>query len=181
MTGVSIDPVCTMPMDEHTMEVALANDIPTYAGGLGVLAGDTLRSLADLEVPAVALSLVHRKGYFRQVLQNGRVAELDATWRPEDRLIRLAPVVTVGIEVVLKGLGPDGAFSATSLSSRSADDRHLTHHLYGGDERYRLMQEAVLGVGGVRMLDDAAEHRPQRFLLQQAPHGQAVYAHAYAL
>jgi glucan phosphorylase len=62
-----------------TMEVALTSRVPTYAGGLGVLAGDTLLSCADLEVPIVGVSLVHRQGYFRQELQQGRQLEKDAT------------------------------------------------------------------------------------------------------
>ena len=80
-----------------TMEVALSNEIPTYSGGLGVLAGDTLRSLADLEVPVVAVSLVHRKGYFRQELRDGRQIEHATEWRPERVLQRLVPVVEVEI------------------------------------------------------------------------------------
>lgn len=61
-----------------TMEIALASEIPTYSGGLGVLAGDTLRSCADLEVPIVGVSLVHRKGYFRQELRDGQQIEHEA-------------------------------------------------------------------------------------------------------
>ena len=148
-----------------TMEVALLNEIPTYSGGLGVLAGDTLRSLADLEVPAVAVSLVHRKGYFRQELSDGQQIEHDAVWQPEHALRQLAPVVSVTIEgrsVRVRAwqydvLGSSGAsvpviLLDTDVPKNAPTDRGITDHLYGGDERYRLLQEVVLGMGGVRML-----------------------------
>jgi starch phosphorylase len=149
-----------------SMEVALSNEIPTYAGGLGVLAGDTVRSLADLEIPAVTVSLVHRKGYFRQELRDGRQTEHDAPWQPERSLSRLAPVVAVEIEgrsVRIQAWQYDVVGSSgylvpvvlldSDLPDNSPDDRGITDHLYGGDERYRLMQEIVLGMGGVRMLE----------------------------
>ena len=148
-----------------SMEVALTNRFPTYSGGLGVLAGDTLQTCADLEVPVVGVSLVHRRGYFRQEIQDGRQVERDATWRPEEHLERLSPSVSVELEgrtiqVVAWQYGVVGASGYfvpvllldSDLPSNSTDDRALTHHLYGGDDRYRLMQEAILGIGGVRML-----------------------------
>src|SRR5690349_25006352 len=82
-----------------SMEIALDKAIPTDSGGLGVLAGDTLRSAADLAVPMVAVTLVHRKGYFVQHLDGSGVqTETDATWQPQDRLERVDPLVTVEIE-----------------------------------------------------------------------------------
>jgi starch phosphorylase len=148
-----------------TMEVALTSRVPTYSGGLGVLAGDTLLSCADLEVPVVGVSLVHRKGYFSQELQHGRQVEKDATWHPEDRLEQLEPRVCVELEgrpVQVRAwhypiLGASGypvpvLLLDTDVIENAPEDRSLTHHLYGGDERYRLMQEAILGIGGVRML-----------------------------
>ena len=65
------------------MEIALAPDIPSYSGGLGVLAGDTLRSAADLRLPLVGVTLVSRMGYFRQELDSeGRQSEQPAAWDP---------------------------------------------------------------------------------------------------
>jgi starch phosphorylase len=81
-----------------SMEVALSNDMPTYSGGLGVLAGDTLRSCADLDVPVVGISLVHRRGYFRQAIQDDWQIERDAPWDPGRGLKELEPRVTVSIE-----------------------------------------------------------------------------------
>ena len=70
-----------------SMEIALAQDMPTYSGGLGVLAGDTLRSAADLGMPIVAVTLLYRKGYFRQRLdQMGNQSEQPQEWSPEDLL-----------------------------------------------------------------------------------------------
>src|SRR5579859_4169432 len=81
-----------------SMEIELESGIPTYSGGLGVLAGDMLRSAADAGVRMIAVTLVHRKGYFRQKLDtNGQQSEVDDEWRPEDRLERLEPLTPVYI------------------------------------------------------------------------------------
>ncbi len=148
-----------------SMEIALANEMPTYAGGLGVLAGDTLRSCADLEVPVVGVSLVHRKGYFRQEIRDDWQSEHDAPWNPERALHALDPQVSVdvaGRSVRVRAWRFDIVGSTgypvpvllldTDLPENELEDRGITDHLYGGDARYRLMQEIVLGVGGVRML-----------------------------
>jgi len=82
-----------------SMEVALDPAMPIYSGGLGMLAGDTLRSAADLGVRVVAVSLLHRKGYFAQRLdQQGNQSESPATWNPEEKLELMKPVVCVRIE-----------------------------------------------------------------------------------
>jgi starch phosphorylase len=149
-----------------SMEIALRSEIPTYAGGLGVLAGDTLRSAADLELPLVGVTLVSRAGYFRQELDAaGNQIERPAPWRPEDWAIPLDAKIAVEIEgrpvwicawlYVLRnhqnGRQPVLLLD-TDLPENRAVDRELTHYLYGGDDVYRLKQEIVLGVGGVRML-----------------------------
>jgi starch phosphorylase len=149
-----------------SMEIMVRPDIPTYSGGLGVLAGDTVRAAADLRVPFLAVTLAHRKGYFRQALdENGAQTETPDEWRPEDRLEGLAPIVTVPIEgravkVRAWKIAVDGVTGGrvtvllldTDLPDNSPGDRSLTDVLYGGDLRYRLCQEAILGIGGVRML-----------------------------
>ena len=149
-----------------SMEIALANAIPTYAGGLGVLAGDTVRSAADLEVPMVAVTLVSRRGYFRQELDGqGRQRELPDSWEPADAATPLNAKVVVSIEgrrvwvgawvYIVKGerVGRQPVILLdTDLDENSSEDRQLTHYLYGGDQAYRLKQEIVLGVGGVRLL-----------------------------
>ena len=149
-----------------SMEIALESAIPTYSGGLGVLAGDTLRSCADLEVPVVAISLVHRRGYVHQELRDGRQIDHEAPWRPEDTLGAIEQRIRVEIEgrpVAVRAWRYDVVGSRgyvvpvllldTDLSENTADDRKITDRLYGGDDRYRLAQEIVLGIGGVRMLE----------------------------
>jgi starch phosphorylase len=148
------------------MEIALEPDIPTYAGGLGVLAGDILCSAADLEVPMAAVTLLHRRGYFRQGLdRSGRQSESPAEWSPEDSLIPLPIDVSVQIEgrdvkvrpwlyrvSGLNGHKVPVFLLDTALPDNSPQDQALTDSLYGGDERYRLCQEALLGLGGVEVL-----------------------------
>ncbi len=149
-----------------SMEIGLQSDIPTYSGGLGVLAGDTIRSAADLEVPMVAVTLLPRKGYFHQNLDaQGNQIETPESWNVGGRLKALNTRVSVVVEkrpVTIRAwrydaVGITGAvvpviYLDTDLAGNGKQDRELSRHLYGGDSRYRLCQEYVLGVGGVRML-----------------------------
>ncbi|NNM81574.1 MAG: alpha-glucan family phosphorylase [Burkholderiales bacterium] len=148
-----------------TMEIALKSDIPTYSGGLGVLAGDVIRAGADIQLPLVAVSLVSRAGYFRQQISNGRQIEHPDIWDPARWAVPLDAKIAVNIEgrevwvrgwlYVLKGhLGGQEPVILldTDLDENREDDRQITHYLYGGDTVYRLKQEIVLGIGGLRML-----------------------------
>lgn len=150
-----------------SMEVGLKNEMPTYSGGLGVLAGDTIRSGADLKIPLVAVTLLSRKGYFKQkVTDNGDQLEYPEDWDPSRFLRPLPEEVNIRIEghgVKIKSWiydhqSPTGGlvpvlFLDTDLPENSRDDREITSFLYGGDNRYRLKQEIVLGIGGVRMFE----------------------------
>jgi glycogen phosphorylase len=150
-----------------SMEIAIDPSLPTYSGGLGVLAGDTLRSAADLGLPLAAVTLAHRKGYFRQQLDpHGTQTEQPQPWRPESRLSEEEPRVVVTIEgrpvhirawrYEMEGVTGHTLpifLLDTDLEENSAHDRTLTDCLYGGDTNYRLQQEMVLGLGGFRMLD----------------------------
>jgi starch phosphorylase len=147
------------------MEIAIHPAMPTYSGGLGILAGDTMRSAADLGVPLVAFTLLHRKGYFQQHLDSaGLQTEEVQPWNPADFCTEDPARVTVSIEdriVTVRAWRYDlkGRFGHvvpiymldTDLEGNSGWDRGLTDHLYGGDTNYRLQQEIVLGMGGVRM------------------------------
>ena len=149
-----------------SMEVGFESGIPTYSGGLGVLAGDTLKAAADLALPVTGVSLVHRKGYFRQTLdQKGVQKEAADTWSPEEHLEAVERTVSITlvdrpitVRAWRKRLGrEDGGrlwlyLLDTDLPENAEEDRKLTDHLYGGDLRYRLMQEAILGIGGVMLL-----------------------------
>src|ERR1700722_3695426 len=82
-----------------SMEIAVAPQMPTYSGGLGILAGDTMRSAADLGLPLVAVTLVHRKGYFRQQIgTDGWQREESAEWQPETMLEPLSPIATITVQ-----------------------------------------------------------------------------------
>jgi glycogen phosphorylase len=147
------------------MEIAINPAMPTYSGGLGMLAGDTLRSAADLGIPLAAFTLLHRKGYFQQHLApNGEQTETVQPWNPADFCVEEPARVTVLIEdriVTVRSWRYDiqGRFGHivpvylldTDLELNTGWDRGLTDHLYGGDENYRMQQEIVLGMGGVRM------------------------------
>jgi len=149
-----------------SMDVAIDSAIPTYSGGLGILAGDMLRSAADLGVQMVAVTLLHRKGYFHQRLDaQGNQMEDPSKWSPESHLKPLAPQVAVFIEdreVRVRAWQHSFRGAAgqtvplllldTDLDENDPRDRVLTDHLYGGDEHYRLCQEVILGLGGVAML-----------------------------
>ncbi|MBS1842677.1 MAG: alpha-glucan family phosphorylase [Acidobacteria bacterium] len=149
-----------------SMEIALENAMPSYSGGLGVLAGDTIRAAADLKLPMVAISLLYRKGFFTQILsEDGVQTEEPAEWRVEDFLKEEPARVSVPLEnrrVELRcwrydAVGARGHivpiyFLDADLPSNEERDRNLTGSLYGGDSYYRLCQEVLLGIGGVRML-----------------------------
>jgi glycogen phosphorylase len=148
------------------MEIALDKAVPTYSGGLGVLAGDTLRSAADLSVPIVGVTLLHRKGYFEQHLdERGNQTEKPVAWRPEDQLepvdVRTSVLIegrTVHIRAWkypvrgIKGHEVPVYLLDTQLDENEEWDRTLTDYLYGGDNHYRLCQEIVLGMGGAALL-----------------------------
>ncbi|MHB9156020.1 MAG: alpha-glucan family phosphorylase, partial [Endomicrobiales bacterium] len=149
-----------------SMEIGINNRIPTYSGGLGVLAGDTIKSFADLSIPAVAVTLLYKKGYFYQKLgPEGRQQELAYEWKPEELLTLLPERTSVTVEgrtvviqawrYMVSGISEHSVpviFLDTDLEPNSEYDRSLSYSLYGGDERYRLCQEVILGIGGVRML-----------------------------
>ncbi len=149
------------------MEIALEPDIPTYSGGLGILAGDTLRSAADLGVPLVAVTLAYRKGYFRQILDSaGNQFEQPQEWDPETQITEVKQRVAVEIEgrqVFIRAwkytiAGITGEIVPvylldTDVPENTEYDRTLTDSLYGGDQRYRLAQEIVLGLGGFRLTE----------------------------
>lgn len=149
-----------------SMEICLEQAIPTYSGGLGVLAGDTLRSMADLGVPVAAVTLLHRKGYFTQHLdESGQQSEQPVVWNPEEVLDKVEARATVSIE------GREVAVAAwkysvrgftghvvpvylldTRLPENTEWDQSLTDTLYGGDDHYRLCQEIVLGMAGAAIV-----------------------------
>ncbi|MFP4481533.1 MAG: alpha-glucan family phosphorylase [Thermovirgaceae bacterium] len=163
-----------------SMEIGIRQTIPTYAGGLGVLAGDILKSAADLGVPMAGVTLLYRKGYFRQTFSECRQKEEPVEWNPADELELLPNEVTVmieGREVTVRAWtieieGKDDFvvpvyFLDTDVETNTPQDRQLSWYLYGGDARYRLCQEIVLGSGGLRMLRDLGYSNIESFHLNE--------------
>ncbi|MFT4310808.1 MAG: alpha-glucan family phosphorylase [Candidatus Woesearchaeota archaeon] len=149
-----------------SMEIGLRPEIPTYSGGLGILAGDTIKSAADLKIPLHAVTLLSEQGYFHQTFDaQHNQQETPVYWPKHDYLELLPERVYVHIEgrivhiqawrYIVKGLQGHQVpvyYLDTNLPENSAYDRTLTSRLYGGDYWYRMCQEIVLGIGGVRLL-----------------------------
>lgn len=164
-----------------SMEIGVDPRLATYAGGLGALAGDTLRSFADLGVPVVGVGLLFREGYFCQHLDsNGVQTESPERWEPGPELARLPlqvevsiagrPVRVAGWEYEIVGISGQRVplvLLDTDLLDNALEDRRLTARLYGGDAAYRLSQEIVLGIGGLRMLRALGHTRLRRFHLNE--------------
>src|SRR3954469_8562368 len=150
----------------YSMEIALCAEIHTYSGGLGILAGDTVRSCADLELPVVFVTLVSRAGYLRQSIDaQGRQVEQPDPWEPERWAQPLGAKIAVTIEGrdvwvrpwLYRHKGTLGyeipvLLLDTVLDENTPEDRNICRTLYGGDDAYRLDQEIVLGIGGYRLL-----------------------------
>ena len=148
-----------------SMEIALSKDLPTYSGGLGMLAGDTLRSAADTGASMVAVSLAHRKGYFQQHLDAaGQQTETDVVWSPETLPAAEQQIVLTmqSRDIMVRAwrfdvVGCTGHVIPVFLLDTDVEgndpwDRTLTDKLYGGDNYYRLCQETILGLGGIHLL-----------------------------
>jgi len=164
-----------------SMEIGIDPDIPTYSGGLGVLAGDTLRSAVDLELPVIGITLLYKKGYFKQTIDNqGNQSEQNVNWKPLEHLKKLKDIITVQIEgrdvkvgarvYAIKGItGSENPiiFLDTDIPGNSDYDREITQHLYGGDNKYRLAQEIILGIGGVRMVQSIGCNSVRRYHMNE--------------
>lgn len=151
-----------------SMEIGIRPEMHTYSGGLGILAGDTLKSAADLRIPMIGVTLIHRLGYFKQQLDPfGRQIEHPDPWNIEKFLTKIDKKISIIlegktvyitawlyiIESTTGGRVPI-IFLDTDVPENDPENRNLTHYLYGGDFGYRLKQEAILGIGGVRMLEE---------------------------
>jgi len=150
-----------------SMEIGIDENIPSYSGGLGILAGDTIKSCADLNVPVVGVTLLSENGYFYQKIdENGNQIELPIQFPVANFLQELPSTTTVNIEGrevkvrawLYQWRGVSGYivpvfFLDTNIEGNSDYDRSVTKYLYGGDNKYRLAQEIVLGIGGIRILE----------------------------
>lgn len=175
-----------MPADALTlayfsMEFGIDLAMPTYSGGLGILAADTIRAAADLGITAAGVTLLHRKGYFRQHLDNnGNQSESDVDWSPERFLELLPQRVLITIEgrqlqvrawrYLVRGESGQAMpvyFLDTAIPENTPWDQSLTDHLYGGDDHYRLCQQVVLGLGGVAMLRALGHRRVHAYHMNE--------------
>ncbi len=149
-----------------SMEIGLDDEIHTYSGGLGVLAGDVIKSSADLKIPLVGVTLVSKKGYLKQELSDGKQIDLSDDWIPSTIMNELPNQVELKIQNRIVNVkawlydyqSPSGGlvsvlFLDTDVEGNSPEDREITSYLYGGDREYRLKQEIVLGIGGVKILE----------------------------
>ncbi len=151
-------------------EFGLHESFPIYSGGLGILAGDHCKSASDLRLPFVAVGLLYRQGYFAQRIDNdgNQIATYnDSNFedlpiepaRREDgsevHITLTLPGRKVELKVWEARCGHIKLYLLdTDLPSNRPEDRYITHQLYGGDRHTRIQQEFVLGVGGVRALEE---------------------------
>lgn len=163
-----------------TMEIGISHTIPTYAGGLGILAGDLLKSYADLQIPVVGVTLLNEHGYFAQEIdEEGNQAERPVRWNPSEIMEPLPGTVTVDIagrdvkvrawRQKVRGVTASEVpvyFLDTNIEGNNEYERSLTSSLYGGDQAYRLAQEIILGVAGVRILE-AEGHTVMKYHLNE--------------
>jgi len=157
------------PVAYFCAEYGVHNSLPLYSGGLGMLAGDHLKSASDLRLPLVAIGLLYRFGYFRQRLrrdgwQEEYYGETHSSDLPINRIYTSdgAPLLIelmirerlVRAQVWRADVGRIPLYLLdTNISENSETDRLVTGHLYGGDRETRIVQEMLLGIGGVRLLD----------------------------
>lgn len=149
-----------------SLEIGLEGSIPTYSGGLGILAGDTIKAAADVGLPVLAVTLLYREGYFLQDLDaQGNQSEHPATWNPESMFTLMTPRISVPIEgrnVVVRAFRQDVVgvtghvvpvyYLDTDFEENDEAARNIAHRLYAGDTDHRIRQECLLGIGGRRLI-----------------------------
>jgi len=164
-----------------SMEIGIDEYLPTYSGGLGILAGDTLKSCADLNIPVVGVTLLSEHGYFYQKIDsNGNQQELPVNFSVPDFLTLLPSTTKVTIDnrgiklrawlYQFEGVNDYSIpiiFLDSNIEGNNEWDRSLTQHLYGGDNPYRLAQEIILGIGGVRMLQNMGYDSIDRYHMNE--------------
>lgn len=164
-----------------SMEFGLHSEVPTYAGGLGMLAGDILRSCADLEIPAVGVSLAYNQGFTNQFInpdgsQNFKISD----WKKSDYLREFSHRIKIkieGREVMVKaweyeisglhGFTVPVYLLDTNVDGNSQKDKEITQELYTSDWYTRIAQEVVLGIGGVRMLRELGYKNIETFHMNE--------------
>ncbi len=166
-----------------SMEIALETDIKTYSGGLGVLAGDTLKSAVDLRLPMIGVTLLNDQGYFKQKInKKGEQEELLVNY-DFSKLKKLKNIVNIKIgrdrvrvgvwQYILRGsfdFEVPVYFLDTKVSGNKPKYTNLTGQLYRADKEYRLMQEIILGRAGVKMIKELGYKNIKKFHINEG-HG----------
>lgn len=171
------------PIAYFCMEYGISECLPIYSGGLGILAGDYLKTMSDLRVPMVAVGLFYKQGYFRQYINaQGEQVAIYETWDTNHIPMKLVTdeagkVVLTTVEVLdrtvfirawLARVGHvDLYLLDTNVPENNPQDREITNSLYGGSIEVRLIQEMVLGIGGARFLVDKLKIVPALFHLNE--------------
>ncbi len=164
-----------------SMEIGFDSRVPTYSGGLGILAGDTLKACADLKIPIIGITLLAENGYFFQKIdEEGNQIEMPTNWSKDDFLKSLPVKISVNIEgrevkvqvweYIVKGLSGYSVplyFLDTDIDENDEYHRTLTHYLYGEDKKYRLCQEIILGVGGVRIIEALGYNNIEKYHMNE--------------
>jgi starch phosphorylase len=156
------------PVAYFSLEFGVHESLPVYSGGLGVLAGDHVKSASDLDIPLIGIGLFYGQGYFRQRLDPGGWQQEHYLETDVNQLPMEAAIGTNGRPVVVQIDTRRGAIRAkvwrvkvgrrdlllldSDVEGNAPEDRELTSRLYGGDLRIRIRQELLLGVGGLRAL-----------------------------
>ncbi len=151
-----------MTIAYFSAEIGFDEKVKTYSGGLGVLAGDTIKAMADIEVPLCAVTLLYKHGYFKQVIENNQQQEEEDNWDFQNLLKDTGKTIQLNIDSTTltvkiwkyEYIGVTGHkvpiyFLDTHLDENPEWAHDLTNYLYFGD---RIRQEIVLGIGGVRAL-----------------------------
>tara|TARA_Y100001970_G_scaffold293598_1_gene441485 strand:+ start:1664 stop:3319 length:1656 start_codon:yes stop_codon:yes gene_type:complete len=149
-------------------EIGISSSLPTYSGGLGVLAGDHIKASADIELPMVAVTLLYKEGYFKQEIDSrGKQRESYPNFKYQDKLRLLPNKILVNLrgrdvlvrchEYLHKGLTGHVVpiyFLDVDFDDNHKEDRNITQRLYSGDNSHRILQEAILGIGGTMLLEN---------------------------
>tara|TARA_B100001769_G_C22095306_1_gene590882 strand:- start:311 stop:1945 length:1635 start_codon:yes stop_codon:yes gene_type:complete len=162
-------------------EIGISSNLPTYSGGLGVLAGDHIKSAADLGINMIAISLLYKEGYFKQIIdQEGKQKEVYPKFIPEPLLTQLDQIFSIdlnGKEIYIKasiynhtsinGNKIPIYFLDTDIPENDSETREITLRLYSGDNKHRIFQEAVLGFGGMKLLDVLGENKIVKYHMNE--------------
>tara|TARA_Y100001958_G_scaffold158920_1_gene158393 strand:- start:287 stop:1921 length:1635 start_codon:yes stop_codon:yes gene_type:complete len=162
-------------------EIGISSNLPTYSGGLGVLAGDHIKSAADLGINMIAISLLYKEGYFKQIIdQEGKQKEVYPKFIPEPLLTKLDDIFSIklnGKNVFIKacvynhksinGNSIPIYFLDTDIPENEKETRKITLRLYSGDDKQRILQEAILGFGGMKLLNVLGEDKIAKYHMNE--------------